>query len=109
MDAGTGYRHYTAGQIPIAQVIRRFRDLDMPLEEIQAVLSAPDLTARNERITAHLARLEDELTRTQRAVTSLRNLLRHQPLAEPRWGGRCSASGPPIRCLRLGGCPVPTP
>lgn len=75
VDPDTGYRQYTAEQIPIAQVIRRFRDLDMPLEEIQAVLSAPDLAARNEHITSHLARLEDELKRTQRAVTSLRNLL----------------------------------
>ncbi|WP_228566611.1 MerR family transcriptional regulator [Nocardia sp. SYP-A9097] len=75
VDTSTGYRQYTAEQIPIAQVIRRFRDLDMPLEGIQAVLSAPDLSTRNERITAHLVRLEDELTRTQRAVTSLRNLL----------------------------------
>lgn len=75
VDAHSGYRQYTAEQIPVAQVIRRFRDLNMPLEEIQAVLSAPDLSARNERISAHLARLEDELGRTQSAVTSLRNLL----------------------------------
>lgn len=75
VDAQTGYRQYTAEQIPVAQVIRRFRALDMPLEEIQAVISAPDLSARNDRIAAHLARLEDELGRTQRAVTSLRNLL----------------------------------
>ncbi|MCU1641471.1 MAG: MerR family transcriptional regulator [Nocardia sp.] len=75
VDPHTGYRQYTADQIPIAQVIRRFRDLDMPLEQIQAVLSAPDLTTRNERISAHLTRLEDELGRTQRAVSSLRNLL----------------------------------
>ncbi|WP_405137653.1 MerR family transcriptional regulator [Nocardia sp. NBC_01388] len=75
VDPNTGYRQYTADQIPIAQVIRRFRDLDMPLEQIQAVLSAPDLMTRNERISAHLARLEVELGRTQCAVSSLRNLL----------------------------------
>lgn len=75
IDPHTGYRRYTAGQIPTAQVIRRFRDLGMPLEEIQAVLSAPDLRTRNERITAHLSRLEEELGRTQWALTSLRDLL----------------------------------
>jgi DNA-binding transcriptional MerR regulator len=75
VDPHTGYRRYTAGQIPAAQVIRRFRDLGMPLEEIQGVLSAPDLRTRNERITAHLSRLEEELGRTQSALTSLRDLL----------------------------------
>jgi DNA-binding transcriptional MerR regulator len=75
VDPRTGYRRYTAGQIPAAQVIRRFRDLGMPLEEIQGVLSAPDLRTRNERITAHLSRLEEELGRTQSALTSLRDLL----------------------------------
>jgi effector-binding domain-containing protein len=59
----------------IAQVIRRFRDLGMSLDEIRAVLTAPDLAARNQRITDHLSRLETELGRTQSAVASLRDLL----------------------------------
>src|SRR6202795_4639147 len=41
IDPQTGYRRYTTDQIPVAQIIRRFRDLDMPLNEIRAVLSAP--------------------------------------------------------------------
>jgi hypothetical protein len=40
----------------------------MPLDEIQGVLSAPDLRERNERITAHRYRLEGELGRTQAAL-----------------------------------------
>jgi DNA-binding transcriptional MerR regulator/effector-binding domain-containing protein len=75
VDDGTGYRRYRTDQIPTAQVIRRFRELDMPLAEIQSVLSAPDLRARNERIAAHLSNLEEELGRTQSAVASLRGLL----------------------------------
>jgi DNA-binding transcriptional MerR regulator len=75
VDAGTGYRRYTTDQIPTAQVIRRFRDLDMPLDEIHAVLEAPDLRTRNELISAHLASLEQNLARTQSAVASLRDLL----------------------------------
>jgi DNA-binding transcriptional MerR regulator len=75
VDRRTGYRRYSTGQIPAAQVIRRFRDLGMPLEEIQAVLCAPDLRTRNERITAHLRRLEEELGQTRSAVASLRDLL----------------------------------
>ena len=34
VDPHTGYRRYSAEQIPTAQVVRRFRDLGMPLEEI---------------------------------------------------------------------------
>jgi DNA-binding transcriptional MerR regulator len=75
VDRQTGYRHYTVEQIPVAQVIRRFRDLDMPLDEVRAVLAAPDVPTRNERIAAHLSRLEAELGRTRRAVASLRGLL----------------------------------
>jgi DNA-binding transcriptional MerR regulator/effector-binding domain-containing protein len=75
VDPFTGYRRYTTEQLPTAQVIRRFRALDMPLEEIGAVLAASDVPARNERIAAHLRRLEDELGRTQRTVASLRDLL----------------------------------
>jgi len=41
VDAGTGYRRYATEQIVAAQIIRRFRDLDMPLEDIQSVLRAP--------------------------------------------------------------------
>ena len=83
VDPGTGYRRYTAEQIPTAQVIRRFRELDMPLEDIGSVLAAPDVPTRNERIAAHLSRLERELGRTQRAVASLRDLLASPPPGEP--------------------------
>ena len=38
VDPDTGYRRYATDQIPTAQVIRRFRDLDMPLDQIHAVL-----------------------------------------------------------------------
>jgi DNA-binding transcriptional MerR regulator len=75
VDAGTGYRRYTTDQIPAAQVIRRFRDLDMPLDQIHAVLEAPDLRSRNRLIAEHLTRLEQDLARTQSAVASLRDLL----------------------------------
>lgn len=75
VDADTGYRWYTTDQIQTAQVIRRFRDLDMPLGQINAVLTAPDLGTRNELIAAHMASLEQNLARTQSAVASLRDLL----------------------------------
>lgn len=78
VDPDNGYRRYSAAQIPVAQVIRRFRELDMPLEEIRDMLTAPDLATRNKRIARHLERLEEELGRTRRAVSALRGLLNPQ-------------------------------
>ena len=75
VDPGTGYRYYHVEQIPTAQIIQRFRDLNMPVDEVKAVLAAPDLDTRNALITAHLSRLEGELEQTRQAVMSLRNLL----------------------------------
>ena len=75
VDPQTGYRRYGTEQIPTAQVVRRFRDLGMPLEEIRTVLTASDVGTRNRHLSAHLGRLEDELDRTQRAVTALHDLL----------------------------------
>ncbi len=71
----TGYRYYSAGQIPTAQVIRRLRDLEMPVADVKAVLAAPDAPARNALIATHLNRLEAELAQTRTVVESLRNLL----------------------------------
>jgi DNA-binding transcriptional MerR regulator len=77
VDPHTGYRRYTTEQIPTAQIIRRFRDLDMPVQEVQAVLAAPDVETRNSLISDHLRRLEEGLSQTQTAVASLRDLLKH--------------------------------
>jgi DNA-binding transcriptional MerR regulator len=103
VDPGTGYRRYTTEQLPTAQVIRRFRALDMPLEEIQAVLAASDVRTRTERIAAHLSRLEDELGRTQRAVVSLRDLLA-PPAPDVRAAGielRSALAGPAAAIIEV--------
>jgi DNA-binding transcriptional MerR regulator len=75
VDGASGYRRYATAQVPVAHVIRRFRDLDMPLDEIQAVLAAPDVDARDRAIVGHLARMERMLEQTQATVASLRALL----------------------------------
>ena len=75
VDPETGHRRYGTDQIPIAQVIRRFRALDMPLQEIHALISTRDVAVRNELIASHLGRLESTLVRTHEAAASLRALL----------------------------------
>lgn len=75
VDPRSGYRFYSAGQVPTAQVIRRFRALGMPVEHIRAVVNAPDLVTRNEIIVEHLKHMERHLEQTQETVASLRALL----------------------------------
>jgi DNA-binding transcriptional MerR regulator len=79
VDASTGYRLYSARQVPTAQAIRRFRDLDMPLERIRAVLNASDVATRNEAIVDHLRHMQEQLRRTQATVASLQALLEDVP------------------------------
>jgi DNA-binding transcriptional MerR regulator len=83
VDPFTGHRRYSTDQIPTAQVIRRFRALDMPLEEIHAVITTADPGARNELIATHLQRLEMTLARSQQAAASLRDLLQPPVDAAP--------------------------
>jgi len=75
IDPSSGYRFYDPGQVPVAQVIRRFRDLDMPLDQVRAVLQAPDVEARTREIIAHLSSMETKLAELQMSVASLRALL----------------------------------
>lgn len=83
IDRDTGYRYYETSQVPLGQAIRRFRDLEMPLEQLKEVLHAPDAAARNKLIIAHLERMESALRQTQQTVASLRALLEqpHAPIA----------------------------
>src|SRR5258705_1254189 len=88
VDRTRGYRRYSTDQISTAQIIRRFRALEMPLDEIRTVMSTTDIRQRNELINAHLMRLESQLAHTKRAVESLRELLEPGPAAEGRIGYR---------------------
>lgn len=83
IDHASGYRYYEPEQVPVAQVIRRFRDLGMPLDQVKGVLEAPDVPTRNKAILAHLEGMQAELARTQAAVTGLEALLEGPPLRLP--------------------------
>jgi DNA-binding transcriptional MerR regulator len=81
VDPFSGYRYYTTSQVPTAQVIRRFRDLGMPVKEVGEVLATQAPEARSALIAVHLERLEAQLEQTREAVSSLRRLL--SPAAAP--------------------------
>jgi len=75
VDPGSGYRYYRPGQAQDAQLVRRFRDLGMPVADVKAVLVAPDLGARDAILAGHLDRLREQLKQTEAAVDSLRKML----------------------------------
>ncbi|MEV0669511.1 MerR family transcriptional regulator [Mycobacterium sp. NPDC050441] len=74
IDPSSGYRYYNVEQVATAQVVRRLRQLDMPIADVRAVLAAAP-AARNALISDHLQRLEDRLAQTRGAVESLRAIL----------------------------------
>ena len=79
VDPATGYRFYSPSQVGPAQMVRRLRDLGMPLDAVRDVLRAPDADARDAALVAHLRRMEEQLAQTQQTVASLRTLLQQSP------------------------------
>jgi DNA-binding transcriptional MerR regulator len=75
VDPDSGYRYYRPSQTHSAQIVRRFRDLGLPVADVKAVLAAPDLAARDAILAGHLDRMREQLRQTEVAVDSLRRML----------------------------------
>jgi DNA-binding transcriptional MerR regulator len=75
VDADSGYRFYAPNQVGMAQMIRRLRDLGMPLDDVRTIVTAADPASRDEALVTHLRRMEQQLEETQQTVASLRSLL----------------------------------
>jgi DNA-binding transcriptional MerR regulator len=75
VDPHSGYRLYRPEQVAAARLIRRLRDLDLPVDDVRVVLEAPDEETRNAVVVAHLDRMSRQLRETQETVESLRRLL----------------------------------
>jgi DNA-binding transcriptional MerR regulator len=95
VNPANGYRYYSGDQVASAHVIRRLRDLEMPLADVKALLATGDAAARNALIARHLDRLEHDLARTREAVSSLRNLL-ERPQTPLRVEHRTVAAAPAL-------------
>jgi DNA-binding transcriptional MerR regulator/effector-binding domain-containing protein len=81
IDPSSGYRRYETSQVEVAHLIRRLRDLQMPLAQVRSVVEAPDAASRDQTLRLHLDQMERELVRTQEVVASLRAMLT-QPVGE---------------------------
>ena len=74
MDVFTGYRRYAADQVEIGRAIARLRDLEVPLEEIRAVLGADDPAEQRRRVADQAARVQARVDRQVRILHVLRQL-----------------------------------
>ena len=63
VDAATGYRLYALDQAQDAELIRRLRELGLPLGEIHAILAGADALERLRAHREHLAARIEELDR----------------------------------------------
>ena len=59
----------------------------MPLDQVKAVLRAPDVETRTKEIIAHLTAMETKLAEMQMSVASLRALLEGPPYAQRQSSG----------------------
>jgi DNA-binding transcriptional MerR regulator len=74
VDENTGYRWYTLEQARDGEAIRRLRELDVPLDEVRALLRAPPETLR-EGLEAHRARLEGRAVELRHTLEELSRLI----------------------------------
>ena len=74
VDEDTGYRWYTLEQARDGEAIRRLRELDVPLDEVRALLHAPPETLR-EGLEAHRARLEGRAVELREKLEQLSRLI----------------------------------
>ncbi len=78
IDAANGYRYYSRAQVKLGRLIRTLRDMDLPLEEIAAVVTAEG--ARAEMLLRHFAlELDRRFAREKRALQAALMLMRASP------------------------------
>lgn len=75
VDPESGYRYYSLTQAAVAARIRLLRLVDMPLEEIRAVLQTTDQETVQVLFTRHQQRMTDRITRDQQSLLLLQRVL----------------------------------
>jgi DNA-binding transcriptional MerR regulator len=71
VDPHTGYRSYSGAQLIDAAIIRRLRQMDVPLESVRAVLDARDPAVTQKVLAEHAALLEGRLADLRRTIDDL--------------------------------------
>ena len=74
IDRFTAYRYYAAEQVDVGRAIARLRDLEVPLEEIRAVLGTDDPSEQRRRVADQAMRVQARVDRQVHILHVLRQL-----------------------------------
>ncbi|MGE0000342.1 MAG: MerR family transcriptional regulator [Ilumatobacteraceae bacterium] len=83
IDPATGYRAYSAAQLLDATVLRRLRELDVPLRRIREVLEARDPSVTAQVLAEHTRAMKQRLDDTIRIIQQLQRGLDEPALHTP--------------------------
>lgn len=78
VDASSGYRYYDLGQANRAEAVRILRSVDMPLDEIRAVLEADNPELVHKQLLAHRERLAERLANQERMLAYLESIIQRE-------------------------------
>jgi DNA-binding transcriptional MerR regulator len=83
IDASTGYRSYRVSQLVDAQVIKRLRDLDVPLRAVAEIVQARDPEVTRKVIADHEQMMRERLVDLARLVDELQEAITQPTLQTP--------------------------
>lgn len=83
IDATTGYRSYRVSQLVDAQVIKRLRDLDLPLRTVAEIVRARDPEVTRRLIAEHEQLMRERLHDLARLVDDLQDAVAAPELRTP--------------------------
>lgn len=78
IDPQSGYRYYYLGQANRAEAVRILRSVDMPLDEIRAVLGTDDPELVRKQLVVHRERLTERLAAQERTPAYLESLIQRE-------------------------------
>ncbi len=78
IDPSSGYRYYSLGQANRAEAVRILRSVDMPLDEILAVLEADNPDLVHKQLVVHRERLAERLATQERMLAYLESLIQRK-------------------------------
>ena len=80
-DRFTGYRRYRGRQLDVGRTIARLRELEVPLDEIRAIVASDDPAEQRRLVAAHRARVEARAFQLQRVLHHTSQIVnRKEPL-----------------------------
>ncbi|MEE6289056.1 MerR family transcriptional regulator [Georgenia sp. MJ173] len=73
VDATTGYRWYSPGQLDAARLVASLRRVGLPVAEISTILAHDDAATASSVLDAHVRRLEDGLAAARGAIAAVQH------------------------------------